>query len=151
MTNKEITLSAMRSMGKADALDLVSRLSGMTDTEIIDEEEKIPQWSNDKDYTGYTAGFTVQDIGQVYGLIQPHNASYYTEQRPADLRALWSVKHTTNPYKAKEYVRPLGTSGMYMKGECYRDDENVYISVIDNNVYTYEEYPKGWQIWGGEQ
>lgn len=151
MTNKEITLSAMRTMGRADALDLASRLDGMSDTEIINEEEKIPHWSQDKDYTGYAAGFAVQDFGQVYGLIQPHDASHYPSQGPADLRALWSVKHTTNPYKAKAYVPPLGTSGLYMKDECYRDGNTVYISAIDNNAYTFEEYPQGWTIWEAEQ
>lgn len=150
MTSKDRVLERERQRGKADALGLVTRIPSMTDTEIIDEEDKIPQFDPAKDYTGYAVGFAVQDAGQTYGLIQPHNASHYPEQRPSVLNALWGVKHTKNPLKAKEYVRPLGTSGLYMKDECYKDGETVYISQIDNNAYTFAEYPKGWRVWEGE-
>lgn len=150
MTSKERVLEREKQRGRSDALDLVSRISGMSDTEIIDEEDKIPQFDPNKDYTGYAIGFAVQDAGQTYGLIQPHNASHYPEQRPVDLSALWGVKHTKNPLKAKAYVRPLGTSGLYMKDECYKANDTVYISEIDNNAYTFEEYPQGWRVWEGE-
>lgn len=138
----------MRDMGKSDAQGLQDRIQdGMTDTEIINEEGKIPLFDNDKDYTGYPRGFAVRDGEQVYGLLQPYNASYYPDQRPADLRALWGLKHTTNPEKAKPYVEPLGTSGLYMRDECCIFDGEIYISLIDNNSWTPIGYPQGWQKW----
>ena len=154
MSSKERVLNRERERGRADALDLVSRLPNMTDTEIINEEEKIPAWDGAKDYTSYPVGFVVSfPINgelNIFGLLQPHNAAYYPDTNPDNNRALWSLKHTKNPLKARGYVRPSGTSGLYMKDECYKDGEVVYISAIDNNAYTFEEYPQGWTIWGGE-
>lgn len=135
----------MYEKGKADALDLRERSPKMDGTAIIDEEEKIPAWSHEKDYSTWAAGNPVRDDDQVWTLIQPHNASSY-EGRPSTLRALWGLCHTTNPNKAKEWVDPLGTSGMYMKDECYHDEENVYQSLQDNLVYNYQALPSAWKI-----
>lgn len=147
MTSMKILSGAMKSLGKADALDLLSRIPELTDTQIIDEEEKIPQYDNAKDYTGYEANvFCVRDEDQVWVLLQPYNAASYPDTRPSGLRAMWGLKHTKNPKKAKPYVLPYGTSGMYMKDECYIDeDDTVWISGIDNNAYTAAEYPESWR------
>lgn len=136
---------AMYEKGKADALDLRERSPELDGTAIIDEEEKIPAWSHDKDYSTWPAGSPVRDEDQVWTLIQPHNASSY-EGRPSTLRALWGLCHTKNPDKAKTWVDPLGTSGMYMKDECYHDEENVYQSLQDNLVYNYQALPSAWKI-----
>lgn len=42
------------------------------------------------------------------------------------------------------YDEPLGTFGMYMKGECCTDGGKTYVSTIDNNVWKPSEYPAGW-------
>lgn len=134
------------SLGKQAALDLQNRIQdGMTDTEIIDEESMIPQFDGGKDYTGYSVGFAVKDGGQVFGLLQPYNAAHYP-QRPIDLPALWGLKHTKNPEKAKPYVRPMGISGLYMKDECCIYGGAVCRSLIDNNAWTPAEYPQGWEM-----
>lgn len=143
--SKELYLVAMRNQGKADALDLRARAKDMGGTAIIAEEQKIPQWEK-KDYSGWAMGSPVADEGQVWQLIIPHNAESY-EGRPSTLRALWSLCHTKDPAKAKPWVDPYGTSGMYMKDECYKgSDGTVYRSIVDNNVYTYEAYPQNWKI-----
>lgn len=138
-------LEIFKSLGRADALNLRERSSEMDGTALINEEIKIPAWSHDKDYSTWKAGNPVTDEGQVWTLIQPHNASYY-EGRPSTLRALWGLAHTKNPAKAKPWVDPLGTSGMYMKDECYTDGVNVYRCLQDNNVYDYEALPSAWKI-----
>ena len=110
----------MKAQGKADALDLRSRAAGMDGTGIIAEESKAPNFDPEKDYSGWPEGAPVQDEGQVWTLITPHNAASY-EGRPATLRALWGLCHTKDPARAKEWVAPYGTSGMYMTGECCVD------------------------------
>ena len=78
--------------------------------------------------------------------MQPHNAANY-EGRPSTLRALWGLAHTKNPAKAKPFVAPYGTSGMYMKDECILwTDGKVYVSVAGNNVYTPDEYAQNWKL-----
>lgn len=146
MTKTEM-LNKMREKGTGDALEIRNKsVAGeLTDTEIIDNETAIPAFVPEKDYTGCAIGTPIQDGGQVYGLLQPHNASHYPDQRPADLRALWGLKHTKNPEKAKPFVAPFGTSGLYQTGECMVwTDGRVYLSAADNNAYTPETMPEYW-------
>jgi hypothetical protein len=78
-------------------------------------------------------------------LLQPYNAAYYPG-RPSTLRALWGLAHTTNPERAKPWVDPYGTSGMYMRGECYKKpDGTVWRSLDDNQVYNADVLPNRWE------
>lgn len=138
-------LNAIKAQGGSDAAALRAEAAAgeITDTEIIDRERTIPDFSF-KDYTNYAIGTPVADGGQVYGLLQPYNASLYP-QRPAELPALWGLKHTKNPAKAKPYVAPMGTSGLYMKDECCIYDGLVYRCLNDNNPYSPVDYPAAWE------
>ena len=149
MSSKAEALEIMRETGRLQAKALADsvKAGGMTDTEIIDREIAVPDFDPMKDYTGCAVGTPVADGGQVYGLLQPYNAANYP-QRPADLPALWGLKHTKNPERAKPYVTPLGTSGLYMAGECCIFDGKVYISAINNNSWTPTGYPQGWTEYG---
>lgn len=148
MTNKELVLEVLNKLGITEAKNLQEKFSEMTDTEIIDNERAIPDWSHDKDYSSSPVRMPVSDEGQVWGLITPHNASSY-DGRPSTLRALWSLKHTKNPLKAKPWVNPEGQSGMYMKDECYLDDDgHVYRSIQDNNVWNHTDYASYWDDLG---
>lgn len=150
MTNLEILLSALRSLGRADALALRGNAAGMDGTAIIAEEAKVPAWDGGKDYSGWPLGGPVEDEGQVWTLLQPHNAAHYAG-RPSALRALWGLCHTRDPAQAKPFVAPLGTSGMYMAGECCTDPDAadpsaVYRSKVDNNAYSPGDYPQNWEL-----
>lgn len=148
MTSKERVLERERSRGRAAALDLAQRAPDMDGTAIIAEEDHIPAFDGRKDYSHLTPGAPVTDEGQVWTLSQPHNAAHY-EGRPATLRALWSLCHTKDPKRAKEWVDPYGTSGMYMKGECYQaKDGSVKRAKQDNLVHDAQAYPDGWDDLG---
>lgn len=142
--NKELILSVMRANGAADAIDLRARAAEMDGTAIIAEEQKIPVWKPDKDYSTWNAGAPVSHEGNVFGLLQPHNAAHYTGT-PAALPALWSPKHTKDPARAKPYLAPNGTSGLYMLDECCVSDGAVYRSAVDNNPYSPADYPDWWE------
>lgn len=134
-------LDTMRSQGRFDALQLILAAPGMTGTELIAEEIKIPAWSADADYSTQNPGVPVQDEGQVWTLIIPHNAAGYSD-RPATLRALWGLAHTKDPAKAKPWIAPYGISGLYMVDECC-----TYINPVDGlvhvlrNLFDNNEYP----------
>ena len=126
-----------KAQGRADALDLAARAPEMDGTAIIAEEKKIPAWSAAADYSGLRAGIPVQDEGQVWTLIQPHNAAHYSG-RPSALRSLWGLAHTKDPAKAKPWVAPYGTSGLYMVGECCTYNGHIWRNLWDNNEYPPE-------------
>lgn len=143
ITNQD-TLDIMYQEGRRQALALQETAPGMTGTEIIAQEGNVPAWDPAKDYTGWAAGYPVADEGQVWLLVQPHNAAYYTG-RPSSLRALWGLAHTTDPAKAKPWVAPYGTSGLYMAGECCTENGGTYRSIQDNNAYSPSAYPENWE------
>ena len=138
-------VDVFRALGRSDALALRTEAASLDGTQIIAREVSIPGFDPRKDYSSWPAGSPVRDGDQVWTLIQPYNAANYTG-RPADLRALWGLCHTKDPERAKAWVAPLGTSGMYMQGECYRAENGaVYRALVDNLVYTVEAYPAGWE------
>lgn len=138
-------VTVMYDEGRRQALALQERAPAMTGTEIIAEEGNVPAWDPNKDYTGWKAGYPVADEGQVWLLLQPHNSAHYTG-RPSGLRALWGLAHTTDPAKAKPWVAPFGTSGLYMAGECCTENGATYRSIMENNPYAPSAYPAGWEI-----
>lgn len=145
MTNLDIVLGVMRYAGRRDAADLRERAPDMDGTAIIREEVKAPDFDPQKDYTDWPRGAPVVDDGQTWTLLQPHNAANY-DGRPATLRALWGLCHTTDPDRAKPFVPPEGTSGMYMAGECVAEDGGVYRCLRDNTVHPPKDLSEAWAI-----
>lgn len=134
-----------RSLGRSDALKLRQEANSMTGTQIIAQEHCVPAFDPQKDYSAWPAGSPVSDEGQVWTLIQPYNAANHTG-RPSTLRALWGLAHTKDPKRAKPWVNPYGTSGMYMKGECYVDAEGiVHRAKYDNTVHDAVVFSDGWE------
>ena len=150
--SKAFIHTTLRNAGRTDALSLRADAAAgrVTDTEIIDREEAVPAWRNDRDYTTAPIGTPVAYGGQVYGLLQPHNASYYPDTTPAMLAALWRVKHTTNPEKAKPWVKPTSTSDMYRKGECALW-EGQTVRAKRDTPYSPSEYAGDWEVVGEER
>lgn len=138
-------LDIFRAAGRAAALELRGAASALTGTEIIDREQDAPLFDPQKDYTGWPAMSPVRDAGQVWVLLQPYNAAHYP-YRPAELRAIWGLTHTKDPAKAKPWVDPYGTSGMYMKGECYADENGTVWRCLDDNVvFPASALPGKWE------
>lgn len=157
MNSKELVINVLRAQGKADALSLRTRASGLSGTEIIAEEDKIPEFDPKKDYTGWPRGAPVYDLidgeKQVFTLLIPHNAAHYPGVRPNNNRTLWSLTHTKDPAKAKAFIPPNGISGLYMEGEVCADfDGNgtrmVYRSKVNDNPYAPSEYAGSWELIG---
>ena len=147
MMNKTESLNKMKEKGAYDAKVLQDEAAAgtVTETEIIARETAVPAFDPEKDYSSWPVNSPVADEGQVWLLLQPYNAAHH-DGRPATLRALWGLAHTKDPAKAKPFVEPYGTSGVYMTDDCVLwTDGKVYKSVIDNNVYTPEAYSAGWE------
>ena len=147
MTNKEIVLQTMRQQGKASALALQNRASSMSGTELYAEDFYIPDFVAAKQVMNMLnrpIGFICKSsAGRVVRLLQPYDSSVFTAE-PEDLPAQWGFKWSTDPAKAKPFVA-ISTSP-YMKDDCCTENDVIYRSTIDNNVFSPSAYPAGWVI-----
>lgn len=145
MEAKEYVLEKMQDIGLQVAEAFQAKAPELDGTAIIDREEDIPDFDPDKhQYLNWEVGNCVRDDGQVWQLLQPYDSTVYKDH-PNNMRAQWSLCHTKDPAKAKPYVAPEGTSGMYILDECCTEDGKVYRSTIDNNVWEPSAYPAGWE------
>lgn len=145
MESKEYVLDKMKEVGLRAAEDLQAKAPEMDGTQLIDQENDIPDFDPDKhQYLNWTAGQAVRDDGQAWKLLQPYDSTVYKDH-PNDMRAQWGLMHTKDPAKAKPFVPAQGTSGMYMLNECCTEGGKVYRSKVDNNVWTPGEYPDFWE------
>lgn len=148
MTNKDIVITAHKNMGRADGLALREKAVSheITDTEIINNEQAVPEYDSKKDYTNTPIESPFRHGGQVYALIQPHNASHYTNIEPGTEggKTFWRIKHTTNPAKAKPWVQPDATN-MYKAGECMIWTNGIVKRAVRDTVYSPEEYAADWE------
>ena len=137
-------LVEIEKMAALSAKDLRMRSPEMDGTQIIAEEVFVPDWSGEKDYSKVTVGAPVKFEGQVFVLLQPHNAKNYPNS-PFELPALWRIKHTTDPKKAKPWVKPVSTSDIYLKGECMLWNDGKIYSAERNTNFSPEEYAPDWK------
>lgn len=148
MNSKERVLQRERDRGRAEALSFASVAKDLSGTDIINNEDKIPVWSETAVYTTAHVGYPVQDNGQVFTILQPHTPAHNPNARPIDLPAIYSIQHTTDAEKAKPYVAPYGTSGLYNENEVCTKDGQTWRSTQDNNPYPPNETGTGdfWEV-----
>ena len=152
MTNKELVRQTLMELGRQKAISLREKVVAkeITDTELIDQEDFIPNWKQ-ADYSNTPIGTPVRDpmddSGQVYKLWQQHDATNNPDWHPSVAVSLWDIAHTKNVSKAKAYVAPQGTRGLYQKDEVMIwTDGKIYRSLVDNNAYTPNARTVGWEV-----
>ena len=147
--NSDFILSTMYERGRADALGLAGRASEMDGTAIIAEEEKVPLFVWGTDYSGCPAGAPIAEIiegeRQIFTMIVPVNTSHYPGITPNTKRSLYSLRHTKDPAKAKAFVEPYGTSGMYELDECCTEGGYVWRNLYEDNIFPPSALPDRWE------
>lgn len=151
LTDREFVLDAMRKSGKAVAESLQTDAANMTGTELYAAEDYIPDFAAAvakknmlERKAGMTDGFVCRSsAGRVVRLIQNYDSGIYT-QEPEDLPAQWGFVWSTDPEKALPFIA-ISTSP-YMTGDCCTENDIVYRSTIDNNVWAPSAYPQGWEV-----
>lgn len=116
-------------------------LQANDDTTIIDCENLVDNWRTD---TVYAINDICRYDGQVYRCVQAHTSQDSWE--PSQASALWVIKHTKNKDNPKPFVQPQGAYDAYMKDEVVLYNDQVYISVMDNNAYSPDAYAAGWKV-----
>ena len=147
LNNKEYVLETLRGVGLTMATNLQIEADTMTGTELYDRENYIPDFAEaikKKNMLERDVGFTcLSSAGRVVRLLQKYASTIYTAE-PEELPSLWGFKWSTNPDHALPFVA-ISTSP-YMKDEVCSENEVVYRSKIDNNVWSPTEYPQGWEV-----
>lgn len=149
MTRAE-ELEMLRQSGKADAMALQERSSELSGTELNAEDDKIPRFKaavKEKNMldrkAGQQDGFVcMSSAGRVVRLIQNYDSDIYTAE-PEGLPAQWRMVWSTDPEKALPFIA-LSTSP-YATGDCCTENDVVYRSIMDNNVWSPSSYPTGWE------
>ena len=134
-----LALEELEHRGGADALALAGRsVSGEADgTALIAEEQAIPTWRPRSYLTEETpVGKPYRWNGQVYRLWQQHDATGQPGWSPDLAFSLWDICHTTDPARAKDYLPPQGSRGLWQTGECCVFGGRVWRSRQDRNAYS---------------
>jgi hypothetical protein len=133
-------------LGQQKARELRAAAPNMTDTEVLDNEQYIPEWRAGKQKIGAPVMFE----GNGYRTLQTHDSTYNESWTPYAERALFGLMHTKNPAKAKPWVAPLGISGMYAYEECYVDENGVvWQQLYDGmNEFPASALPERWKAVG---
>lgn len=148
MTNKDYVVDAMRRRGREIALEVQKEAPTLTGTELNDKDGYIPSFTESikvKNMLNREVGFVCRSsAGRVVKLLQLYNSDIYTNE-PEELPAQWGFVWSQNPEKAKPFIA-LSTSP-YNKGDCCIgiNDNYIYKSLIDNNVFSPTDYPAGWE------
>lgn len=144
MTSNDIK-AIMRRQGKADALELAKRASGMDSTAIIAEESKVPLFVWGTDYSGCPVGAPIGQIVdgelQIFTMLVPVNTAHYPGITPNTERSLYSLCHTTDPAKAKPWIPSQGISGLYKVNECCTYPNAQGVEHVWRNLWNDNEFP----------
>ena len=91
--------------------------------------------------TAYTVDSRVRHGENLYRCIQAHTSQ--SDWTPNSTPALW-VKVSVEEWP--EWVQPTGAHDAYAKGDKVTYKGKRYISLIDGNTYSPDDYPAGWEM-----
>lgn len=93
--------------------------------------------------TAYNAGDRRTYGGVLYKCLQAHTSQ--DDWTPDVAVSLWATVLIPDPDVIPDWVQPDSTNA-YMTGDKVRYNGVVYRSLIDNNVWSPDAYPSGWEI-----
>ena len=115
----------------------------LDDTDALEAVELFPIW---KAGVAYETGDRVRYNDILYRCLQSHTSQ--DDWIPDVAPSLFAVVLIPDPETIPVWTQPDSTNA-YSKGDkVHFPDENgsVYESLIDNNVWSPEDYPAGWKV-----
>ena len=115
----------------------------LDDEQALDSKELFPQWNEEREYA---VGDRVRYEDVLYKCLQAHQAQ--AEWTPTDAPSLWARVLIPDPEVVPVWEQPDSTNP-YMTGDRVHYptiDDPIYESLIDNNTWSPEAYPAGWQL-----
>lgn len=113
----------------------------LSDEDAVGCVELFPSWAADADYT---VDERIRYGDKLYRCVQAHTSQ--ADWTPPSTPALWT--EVARPGEIPVWKQPTGAQDAYNKGDKVwypAKDTTVYVSLIDNNVWSPADYPQGWQ------
>ena len=133
-------------MKRSQALKLRSMIekasASLPDEDALEAVELFPLWAAD---TEYAADIRVRYEDKLYRCAQAHTSQ--ADWTPDATPALWT--EVAKPGEIPVWKQPTGAQDAYMTGDKVHyptADDPVYISTVDNNVWSPADYPQGWEL-----
>lgn len=111
----------------------------LSDEEALSTPMLFPRWMVGVEYV---QGDRVLYNDVLYSVLQAHTSQ--TDWTPDAAPSLFTKVLIPDPEVIPDWEQPDSTNG-YMKGDKVRYNGKVYESLIDNNVWSPDAYPAGWQ------
>lgn len=122
-------------------LDADTNLADMMEVPSVFPKYKVGKAYKTKEVFRYGEN-TVGDA-QLYQVLQDHTST--AEWTPDTAVSLYKkIGVTEDGYP--EWVQPLGASDAYNTGDIVSYNGTLYKSVIDNNTWSPDTYPAGWEV-----
>lgn len=121
---------------------IVETSATLDDTEALTGVELFRPWSAG---ITVTAGERLRYGSDLYRVEQDHTTQ--SDWTPDITPALYTK--VAEPGEIPVWKQPTGAQDAYMTGDKVwfpEKDTTVYESLIDNNVYSPEAYPAGWEV-----
>lgn len=112
----------------------------LPDDDALEAVELFPIWKTD---TAYTTDERVSYADKLYRCVQSHTSQ--ANWTPDVTPALWT--EVPKPGEIPVWKQPTGAQDAYMTGDKVHyptKDDPVYISTVDNNVWSPDVY--GWSL-----
>lgn len=113
--------------------------AGLDDADAAEAPALFPMWSATEHYL---VGERRRYENVLYKCLQEHDAQ--ESWAPTAAPSLWAKVLIPDPDVIPEWEQPDSTNP-YMTGDKVMYKGKVYVSKIDNNVWSPEDYPTGWE------
>lgn len=112
----------------------------LTDEQALDNQLIYPTWSAD---TEYTEGDRVRSNDKFWKCLQTHTSQ--EDWEPEATPAMWV--EIAKPGEYREIKEDMLSTEAFAMDEIgwYQTKDNLWKSLIDNNIYTPTAYPDGWE------
>ena len=143
-TNEELSLAEVGISTIAEAEQLREELneitSSLTDEEAVERPILFPKWQVG---ISYTVNTRVRYGGRIFKVLQAHTSQ--EDWTPSRAPSLFAEILTSESGEPQEWVQPSSTNP-YLTGDKVIYNGQIYESLIDNNVWSPDDYPSGWQL-----
>lgn len=134
---------AIKAEDAAEFRSTVNEIIGtLTDEQAIAAPVLFPVWQAD---VAYKAGDRVRYEGKLYKVLQDHNSQLDWEPISAPSLFASLLTDEEDPENILPWTQPDSTNA-YSIGDKVIFEEEIYESLIDNNVWSPADYPAGWNL-----